>query len=74
MFKYRHSKSIETLEKLEVESTLKKCINCAYRERHISYCWYTMITNKINKIENNKCKHYVDIIKLLKQIQKDAKE
>lgn len=36
------------------------CFECAYRETSISHCWYLMTTGKTNKLEGNKCRHFVN--------------
>lgn len=70
-FKFNNKNSLKILEALEKEATTRDCFNCAYRERSISYCWYTIITNKVNNILMNKCNHYVDIHELLKLIKEN---
>lgn len=44
--------------------TCHDCIRCAYRNKEIGHCWYTMITDSRNSVRDNTCKHFVDIGKL----------
>jgi hypothetical protein len=48
------------LKKLERKCSISNCMNCLYRNRTDSLCWYTMVTNKTACISNRMCKHFID--------------
>ena len=64
---WKFVKVIQSMEKV-VEHCSKNCFNCIYKDVEINHCWYTMTTNNLNKISDNKCSHYVNKDEALSRI------
>lgn len=46
----------------KIKDTCNKCTRCAYYEKEVGWCWYTMTTGKQRKTVGNRgCAHYVDL-------------
>lgn len=64
-FNIEHTDFVEREKLRKMESTTldmkTKCMQCAYRNKEISNCWYTMVTNKPSRASDNRCTHFVDI-------------
>lgn len=67
-----HKDKVKLLQSLEEtrEYNFSLCRNCIYRNKELSHCWYTMTTNKLNKIDNE-CKHFVDAEKAIEILNKN---
>lgn len=62
----RRVRIIESLEKTCKIDT-KKCLDCIYRDKDIGMCYYTVVTNKYNKVDNE-CHHFVEKSKALRAL------
>lgn len=64
-FNIEHTNSAEREKLKKMESTTldtrTNCMQCAYRNKEISTCWYTMVTNRPSRASDNMCTHFVDI-------------
>lgn len=57
--------SIQTRKKLaEMEQHTDNlpydCWRCAYRDKDVNMCWYTITTNKYNNRTKESCNHFVN--------------
>lgn len=62
----RRVRIIESLEKTCKIDT-RKCLDCIYRDKDIGMCYYTVVTNKYNKVDNE-CHHFVEKSKALRAL------
>lgn len=46
----------------KIKDTSNRCTRCAYYEKEVGYCWYTMTTGKQRRtIGDRGCSHFVDL-------------
>jgi MoaA/NifB/PqqE/SkfB family radical SAM enzyme len=50
----------------ETNEPKKDCMKCAYRNREIGHCWYTVITNESSYATSKSCSHFVNLEKVAK--------
>lgn len=53
---------LKALEKVECTGIVgEACRNCFYRDRKLNTCYYTVVTNKVNRVtRGSSCKHYIN--------------
>lgn len=53
---------LKALAEVECTGTVgEDCRNCFYRDRKLNTCYYTVVTNKVNKVtRGSSCKHYIN--------------
>lgn len=53
---------LKALEKVECTGIVgEACRNCFYRDRKLNTCYYTVVTNKINRVtRGSSCEHYIN--------------
>lgn len=53
---------LKALAKVECTGTVgEHCRSCFYRDRKLNTCYYTVVTNKVNKVtRGSNCEHYIN--------------
>ena len=53
---------LKALAKVECTGVVgKDCRNCFYRDRKLNTCYYTVVTNKLNRVtRGSSCEHYIN--------------
>lgn len=53
---------LKALEKVECTGIVgEDCRNCFYRDRKLNTCYYTVVTNKVNRVtRGSSCEHYIN--------------
>lgn len=53
---------LKALAEVECTGTVgEDCRNCFYRDRKLNTCYYTVVTNKVNKVtRGSSCEHYIN--------------